>query len=85
MAEQHKALTELWGGQVPKEAVDRAAFYPALGLDWGMLFLTGLAMFRHGDTIYIETGATPKPEAGAIEILGSEYKAARKASEDGGT
>lgn len=79
MNEEHKALTELWNGQAPTVAVDRTVFYPALGLDWGVLFLTGLGMFRNGDTIYFDTGATPKPEVGAIEILGSDYKAAKEA------
>lgn len=85
MAGEHRALTELWNGQYPKDVVDRCGFYRALGLDWGMLFLTGCQWFHQQGAIFIETGATPTPGSGAIEILGSEYKAARKASEEGGT
>ncbi|AHG22981.1 hypothetical protein Z042_22950 [Chania multitudinisentens RB-25] len=81
MNEEHKALIELWRGQEPIVALDKTVFYPAIGLEWGILFLTGLGMFRRGNTIYFETGATPKPEIGAIEILGSEFKAAKQSSE----
>lgn len=80
MNEEHKALAELWSGQVPMVAVDRTVFYPAIGLDWGMLFLTGLGIFCHDNTIYFETGSTPNPDVGAIEILGSDYKAAKQIS-----
>lgn len=78
MSASHKALMELWNGCRPKQSVDVSAFYPAIGLDWGILFMTGFAMFRHADAIYIETGAKPKADAGAIEILGSEYNAAKR-------
>jgi hypothetical protein len=78
MSAEHKALMEIWNSNRPKKSVDVSAFYPAIGLDWGILFMTGFAMFRHADTIYIETGAKPKADAGAVEILGSEYNAAKQ-------
>lgn len=81
MAEQHRVLKEQWESQYPKGSVDRCEFYKSIGLDWGMLFLTGCQWFRHEDAIYIETGATPAPESGAVEILGSDFKAARQAAE----
>lgn len=78
---EHAALKLLWNGQAPTESVDLTELYPAIGLDWGMLFLTGLHMFRFSGAVYVETGATPAPEADPIEILGSEFHAARKAYE----
>lgn len=78
MTASHKALMELWNSGRPKQSVDVSAFYPAIGLDWGILFMTGFSMFRHADTIYIETSAKPKADAGAVEILGSEYNAAKR-------
>lgn len=78
MSAEHKALMEIWNSNRPKKSVDVSAFYPAIGLDWGILFMTGFAMFRHADTIYIETGAKPKADAGSVEILGSEYNAAKQ-------
>lgn len=78
MSAEHKALMEIWNSNRPKTSVDVSAFYPAIGLDWGILFMTGFFMFRHADTIYIETGAKPKADVGAVEILGSEYNAAKQ-------
>lgn len=78
MAEEHKALQALWNEQRPKLDVDKAAFFPLIGLDWGTLLFTGITYFRHGDAIYVETSAAPKASAGAIEILGSEYDQAKR-------
>lgn len=79
---ESEALWQLWNAQRPSVTADREAFYESIGLDWGNLIFSGFSMFRHGDVIYAETGATPKAEAGGVEILGSEYGAARKAAED---
>lgn len=78
MAAKHKALVALWREQKPAFSVDRTAFFESVGLDWGMLFMTGCAYFRHGNAIYFETGAKPAESASAVEILGSEYQQARK-------
>lgn len=78
---ESEALWQLWNAQRPSVTADREAFYESIGLDWGNLIFSGFSMFRHGDVIYAETGATPKAEAGGVEILGSEYGAARKAAE----
>lgn len=79
---ESEALWQLWNDQRPHINADREKFYESIGLDWGNLLFTGAhSMFRHGDVIYVDTGATPKPEAGGVEILGSEYGAARKAAE----
>ena len=78
---ESEALWQLWNEHRPHKIADREAFYQSIGLDWGNLLFSGFAMFRHGDVIYVETGATPKAEAGGVEILGSEYDAARKAAE----
>lgn len=77
-SDEHKALSDIWNAQRPKMFVDKAVFYPLLGLDWGTLLFTGITYFRHGDAIYVETPATPKASAGAIEILGSEFDQAKR-------
>lgn len=79
---ESEALWQLWNEHRPSMKVNRDAFFEAIGFDWGTLLFSGFSMFRHGDVIYAETGATPKAEAGGVEILGSEYGAARKAAED---
>lgn len=81
MKRESEALWQLWNEHRPSMKVNRDAFFEAIGFDWGTLLFSGFGMFRHGDVIYAETGATPKAEAGGVEILGSEYGAARKAAE----
>lgn len=78
MADNHKALMELWTVQKPDISVDRDPFLESAGLNWGMLFLTGCSYFRHGDTVYFNTGTKPDPAAGGVEILGSDYQLAKK-------
>lgn len=78
MKAEHKALAALWKEQKPSITVKREPFIQSIGLDWGMLLLTGFTYFRHADAIYLETGARPAESANAIEILGSEYHQARK-------
>lgn len=78
---ESEALWQIWNEQRPSIKVNHDPLFEALGFDWGNLLFSGFGMFRHGDVIYVETGATPKPEAGGVEILGSEYGAARKAAE----
>lgn len=78
---ESEALWLLWYAQRPSVTADRKSFYESIGLDWGNLLFSGFDSFRSGDVIYVQTGATPKAEAGGVEILGSEYGAARKAEE----
>lgn len=79
---ESEALWQLWNDQRPHITADREAFYESIGLDWGNLMFCGFASFRYGDVIYVETRATPKPEAGGVEILGSEYAAAERAAKE---
>lgn len=80
---ESEALWQLWNAQRPHITADREAFYESIGLDWGNLMFCGFASFRYDGVIYVETGATPKPEAGGVEILGSEYAAAQRAAKAG--
>lgn len=79
---ESEALWQLWNDQRPHITADREAFYESIGLDWGNLMFCGFASFRYGDVIYVETRATPKPEAGGVEILGSEFAAAERAAKE---
>lgn len=86
MKQESQKLRELWDARRPTAVAERDGVYTAIGLDWGDLIFCGIEMFRLGDEIYVQTGATPKPEAGGIEILGSAYteaKAAFKADKAG--
>ena len=78
LKEEHAAVKKLWSDNYPKTKVDNDELYEAIGLDWGMLVLCGLTLFRHGDAIYIQTSATPKDGFGAVEIVGSEFDKARR-------
>ncbi|WP_145489453.1 hypothetical protein [Yersinia aleksiciae] len=82
LGEESRSLLKMWNENFPSPSVDRDPYFKSLGLDWGMLFLCGLAHFRHGDIIYFNTGATPKEDSGAIEILGTEYKDAENTFND---
>ena len=77
MGKEAKALAAKWKENYPTLKLDRELMLDALGLDWGMLFMTGCHYFRHCDAIYVETGARPKASAGGIEIFGSEFKKAK--------
>ncbi|NDL64814.1 hypothetical protein [Acerihabitans arboris] len=79
LKEQSRALFELWLDEMPNGYVDRDLLNKAMGLDWGMLIITGYAMFRHEDAIYLQTDAKPEKGAGASEILGSDFDLARAA------
>lgn len=79
---ESEALWQIWNEQRPHITADREAFFCSIGLDWGNLLFSGFNAFRHDDVIYVETGATPKPEAGGVEILGSEYNAAQRAAKE---
>lgn len=79
---ESEALWQQWNEHRPSIKVDRDPMFEEIGFDWGNLMFSGFAMFRQGDVIYVETGSTPKPEAGGVEILGSEYSAAQRAAKE---
>ncbi|MDR6350866.1 hypothetical protein [Pantoea sp. SORGH_AS_0659] len=78
LSEEHKSLLVIWKENYPKTKVENDQFYTSIGLDWGMLFLTGITYFRFGDAIYVKTGAKPNEDAQAVEILGSEFDSAKR-------
>lgn len=58
---------------------DLAPVLAAMGTDWGNLFFTGIAFFQHDGAIYVSTSAKLAPCM--VEILASEYNAAKAAYE----
>ncbi|WP_447886330.1 hypothetical protein [Serratia fonticola] len=84
LTKEHKELLRLWDEDYPIEQVNREPLWASLGLEWGMLFICGISIFRLGDVIYFSTDAKPSTEFGAIEILGSVYHTARVKVELGG-
>jgi hypothetical protein len=83
MSKEHRELWALWDEGYPGESVSREPLWSSLGLDWGMLFICGLEIFRFKDTIYFNTSAKPNLECGAVEITGSEYSAAAEDYQNG--
>lgn len=77
-----ETLWEQWNDHRPSIKVNRDAMFESIGYDWGNLLFAGFEIFRHADVIYVQTKATPKPEAGGVEILGSEYAAAQRAAKE---
>lgn len=83
LSKESRELWALWDEGYPREAVSREFLWSALGLDWRMLFLCGLAIFRFKDVIYFNTSAKPNLEFGALEITGTEYYAAAEDYKNG--
>jgi hypothetical protein len=80
--EQRQALVALqadWEARFPREKADLAPVLAAMGTDWGNLFFTGIKFFVHDGAIYVSTSAKLAPCM--VEILASEYNAARAAYE----
>ena len=75
-----KAMAKAWDENYPKLRVDLDPLYRSFGTDWGNLFFSGIGYFQGADDfLYVETNVTLAPHM--IEILHSEYLAAKKASE----
>ena len=83
LGKEHKELWALWDDGYPGETVSREPLWSLLGLNWGMLFLCGISIFRLNDVIYFSTSAKPDMEFGAVEIIGSEYDAAYEGYKNG--
>ena len=83
LSKESRELWALWDEGYPGEAVSREHLWSSPGLDWGMLFLCGIAIFRFKDVIYFNTSAKPDLEFGAIEITGTEYSIAAEDYKNG--
>lgn len=81
LREKSEALHAIWNEQRPNLKADKEAFFQSLGLDWGNIIFDSFSMVVREGVVYVSTGAQPKPESGAVEILGSEYSAAVKAAQ----
>lgn len=80
--EQRKDLADLlieWSDRFPKEKADLEPVLKAMGTDWGSLFFSGIKFFQHDGAIYVSTSVTLAPCM--VEILASEYNAAKAAYE----
>lgn len=75
-----KALLQAWNENHPTRKVDLEPLYRSFGTSWGDLFFCGIGYFEGNDGfVYVATDAKLAPHM--IEVLHSEYLAARKASE----
>lgn len=80
--EQKAALAELsadWQARFPKEKADLEPVLAVVGTDWGNLFFCGFDMYQHDGHVYASTSAKLAPCM--VEILASEYSAAKAAHE----
>lgn len=72
-----KALREKWNAEFPRIKYDMGPLLAAMGTDWGNLLFAGFGMFQHGGFLWVTTGAKLGPCM--VEVLASEYKAAKAA------
>lgn len=95
---EHERLCELWKAHCPPR-LDRHEYWERLNVNTGNLMLSGGALFEHQDVAYFVLGfeinkadheeriSAGKPTSGwiigAVEILPSEYEAARLAKTGG--
>lgn len=80
--EQRAALAELqadWAARLPSIKADLEPVLTAIGTDWGSLFFCGFTLLRYDGAIYVSTSAKLAPCM--VEILASEYNAAKAAYE----
>lgn len=80
--DQRQALAELqdeWKVHFPCEKADLAPVLSAMGTDRGNLFFCGFPLVMHDNAIYVSTDAKLAPRM--VEILASQYNAARAAYE----
>ena len=71
-------MVKAWDINYPTLRVCFNPFLQSLGTEWGELLFTGIGYFQGVDGyIYVETGATLAEHM--VEILHSEYLAAKKA------
>jgi hypothetical protein len=76
---EHQRLDDLWKAHCP-DAIDRDEMWEAIGVERGGIWLSGGMCFSHGDTVYLNLGskAADGDVDGLIEIVSSEYEAARQ-------
>ncbi|ATR82737.1 hypothetical protein CS390_09270 [Pseudomonas sp. HLS-6] len=76
---EHQRLLDLWKEHCP-DAIDRDEMWQVIGVNTGRIWMTGGVCFDHEGVVYLNLGC--KAEAGEvdglIEILASEYEAARQ-------
>ncbi len=74
-------LQSLWGDK-PDETIDIDHVYEALGLDYMAMCMSGGGrMFTTPTGIYVQTNQKPSDGSGTVEILGSEFEAAKSMME----
>lgn len=78
--EVHAKLLESWNQNFPKFRVSKDEVYKSLGTHRGNVFLAGLAFFMHENAVYVETNVSLASHV--VEILYSEYYAAKKAFQE---
>ena len=72
-----ESLMAQWNASVPKARVSFSPVYEAMGFNYSVALLFGLEFFEHEGAIYLQTNAIIG--APMVEILGSEFNAAKNA------
>lgn len=81
LRQESAKLHELWS-QKPIGDIDTDPIYEAIGLDYMMVCISGGGrMFTTPTGVYIQTNAIPAADFGTVEILGSEFEAAKSLME----
>lgn len=77
---EHERLITLWQEHCPAR-ISKDDVWKTIGVDWGSVFLGGGVFFESDGTVFLNFGFQLKTDSGqvegAVEIVSSEYEAAR--------
>ncbi|MEJ5862049.1 hypothetical protein [Pseudomonas farsensis] len=76
---EHQRLADLWKEHCPED-IDRDDMWEAVGVERGGIWLSGGVCFEYGGVVWLNLGYRSSSDDvdGLIEIVGSEYEAARE-------
>jgi len=77
--EEHQRLLDLWKEHCP-DSIDQDEMWEAMGVERGGIWLSGGVCFEHGGAVFLNLGSKSSADgvSGVVEIVGSEYEAARE-------
>lgn len=76
---KHERLLEQWKEHCPSD-IDSDEMWTAVGVERGNVWFFGGVCFEHDGAVYLQLGSASSADQveGLVEVLGSEYQAARQ-------
>ncbi|GAB1617126.1 hypothetical protein [Pseudomonas sp. NGC7] len=74
---EHQRLLDLWKEHCPP-SIDQDEMWTAIGVNTGGIWLAGGVCFEHDGATYLNLGCAETEVDGLVEIVSSEYEAARQ-------